>query len=75
MKPTIGRIVHFYHVNTGGQPTPAMITHVLESGTINVTLFIDTLQEPNLKDSKWVDVPHKDDSTDGGPFWDWPPRT
>lgn len=45
MKPTVGRIVHYWPGNgiapDKGQPFPAMVTHVFSDDCVNLTVFND----------------------------------
>ena len=40
IKPTVGRIIHlFNHCNTTHQPRAAIVTHVNENDTVNLSVF------------------------------------
>ena len=80
MKPSIGRIVHFYSkqrglnggINGAGEgPYPALVTQIFKSGEvisfINLKVF-PPFQPPFDEGS----VPEKTASPDR--FWEWPPR-
>lgn len=85
MKPTIGRIVHYWPGNLDdrapkkGQPYPAVITHVHSDDCVNLTVFNDNsfplggkFSPPHTITSvcKWNGV----DKPDGLSVWDWPAR-
>lgn len=65
MKPSIGRIVHYY-VNEYPKARAAIITEVNKHDGVNLTVF----------DSGYTffvyDIHHVSDAGDG--WWDWPPR-
>lgn len=87
-RPSIGRIVHYTPPEAtaidkatkegGGQPFPAIITHVNDDGTPNLHVFNDGefgLRGTNTPTHVPEFDPHpeaKNDSPNG--FWFWPPR-
>lgn len=79
MNPTVGRIVHFYATSkpprapatfAGNGPFAAIVTAVDEA-TRSVTLTVF----PPCGEPFWMlGVRHKDDTSRGFRFWEWPPR-
>jgi hypothetical protein len=77
MKPTVGRIVHFFtkdatkHSNNVGEgPYPALITQVFASGPyVNLKVF-----RPFADDLYEGSVTHLDDANGCERYWVWPPR-
>jgi hypothetical protein len=80
MKPSVGRIVHFYSkqrglnggINGAGEgPYPAMVTQIFKSGDeiryVNLKVF-PPFQSPFDEGSVSV----KDECPDR--YWEWPPR-
>lgn len=69
MKPSIGRIVHFYQIN---EPVvPAIITQVWDDEHVNLRVFQDNAYTPELHISVAL-------AESGGgamqKWWCWPPR-
>lgn len=68
MKPTVGRIVHFYD-NTMDEPQAAIITRVHTDHLVNVSVFPDGERHHN---ARVVTSVH--DGPAASPNWCWPPR-
>lgn len=78
VKPSIGRIVHFYPVsqedmdctNNGAYVVPAIVTQVFDQETmmVNITVFF-----VGGISSKWS-VAHRSKVTEGNSYWDWPSK-
>lgn len=79
MKPTVGRIVHFYTQNPGAQtnyvgegPYAAIITQVFsdrDDAYVNLKVF-----RPYGENVDEGSVRHKDFATNESRHWVWPPR-
>lgn len=71
MKPTIGRIVHYYpkniRVNQTPKPVAAIITNIQQDGNVGLTLF-----KPGEVDHR-LNVQYSEDPA-VLPRWCWPPR-
>ncbi len=78
MKPTVGRIVHFYtgdtskHFNGQGEgPYPAIITQVFDGALYSNLKVLPPFEGAYDEGS----VSHLDDCSDGTTrYWVWPPR-
>lgn len=77
MKPTIGRIVHYYPHSqdtgsfpyTPGEPVAAIITQVHSDECVNLRLFVDG----QAQGETWITSVVYDEGQ--GEFsWSWPPR-
>jgi len=68
MKPTVGRIVHYYSPIAGG-PHAAIVVAVHPSGRVDLTVF-----ESKLPPASVERVPQNHAGEDGW-GWCWPPRT
>ncbi len=78
MKPTVGRIVHYYtdngasHNGVGCGPYAAIITQVFGEG---VDAYANLKVLPPFAESfDSGSVRHKDFDGDSGRYWEWPPR-
>jgi len=78
MKPTIGRIVHYYQELPTGrgvdvQPNAAIITRLNAGGTVNLCVFHSGLSSSPSGNAQSVGFgdPAEDKT---GKLWCWPPR-
>ena len=69
MKPTIGRIVHYWQAAPGVEPVPAIIVYVWSDDCINLRIFRDS---PATDDEHVTSVTRCDQGDKWG--WDWPAR-
>lgn len=73
MKPTVGRIVHFYDHSrprdASGKPGPfAAIVTGTNDPFVSLTIFPNGYPPASISN-----VPHDDDAKEGF-YWVWPPR-
>lgn len=80
-QPSIGRVVHYqpqpdpsYGENRRtGQPWPAMITEIRESGFVRLKIFTPTDQQEDELDPRHPGMyPYSETPAPG--HWSWPPR-
>jgi hypothetical protein len=81
-RPTVGRIVHYLPTpderidnpsfGSKGQPYPAIITHVHESGEVNLHIYND----PTWMVGRFMKarVPRSQEPLPTAGTWQWPPR-
>lgn len=69
MKPTIGRIVHYWQSAPGVTPVPAIIVEVWSDDCVNLRIFRDS---PPADDEYVTSVTRCDQGDKWG--WDWPAR-
>ena len=85
MKPTVGRIVHYWpgNINDGapkkGQPYPAIITHVFSELCVNLTVFNDNSFPMGGEHSAPLSITsvglwNGQGVPVGQNVWAWPPR-
>lgn len=72
MKPSIGRIVHYYPQESDrfgvmGKPISAIVVAVHSAECVNLRLF------PDCHDSPWVSSVSRDENNVEF-SWSWPPR-
>ena len=67
MKPTIGRIVHFYE-RPDAKPRAAIVVDLDVIGNPSLRVFAAR----GTNDTYYYGVPQRGETT--GWFWDWPPR-
>jgi len=74
VKPTVGRIVHFYGKNVapvvGEGPFAAVVTLVRDDMRVDLGVFAPYASNVLIA----TDVPFKEAPTSGGDYWTWPPR-
>lgn len=69
MKPTVGRIVHYYDSKSRNAPLAAIITAVHDDRCVNLTVFGNQFTHFGLM--HLTSVVQSEAPTDGA--WTWPP--
>ncbi len=79
MKPTVGRIVHYYtteganHNGVGPGPYAAIITQVFGGAADGVFVNLKVLP-PFAETFDSGSVRHRESAANDGRWWEWPPR-
>lgn len=73
MKPTVGRIVHYFAPGASG-PVAAIVTWVWSDDCVNLNIFADQTANPIADPSPLKTSVIKRSDFVQGDVWDWPER-
>lgn len=71
MRPTVGRIVHYFPDSDANTPVPAIVTRVWSDDCVNLHVFTDGTAD-RVPNKIPTSVPRRAEGETRG-RWDWPP--